>query len=229
MASVLAMAVPGFLVLIAVELGVSLLKRRQVYRLNDSLADLCCGLGDQSIAALLSGALAFPYSWLYTHARLFDLPSSGRATFALAFVAADLAYYLLHAFLHRTNLGWAAHSVHHQSEEYNLAVALRQSWFQGLYSWAFYLPLAILGVPGPTFVVAISLNLLYQFWIHTRLIRRMGPLEAVMNTPSHHRVHHGCQPQYIDRNYAGVFIVCSARSKWRRRSRSTASFTRSAR
>lgn len=207
MASVLAMAVPGFLVLIAVELGVSLLKGRRVYRLNDSLSDLCCGLGDQSVAALLSGALVFPYSWLYEHARVFDLPTSGFGTFALAFVVADLAYYLLHVFLHRTNLGWAAHSVHHQSEDYNLAVALRQSWVQGLYSWFFYLPLAILGVPAITFAVAISLNLLYQFWIHTRLIGSLGPLEAVMNTPSHHRVHHGCEPQYIDRNYAGVFII----------------------
>lgn len=207
MANVLAMAVPGFLVLIAVDLGVGLLKGRRDYRLNDSLSDLCCGLGDQSIAALISGALAFPYLWLYQHARLIDLPEGGLLTFTIAFVGKDLGYYFLHRFGHRTNLGWAAHGVHHQSEEYNLAVALRQSWFMGLYSWVFYLPLAILGVPLASYALASALNLLYQFWIHTRLIDRMGPLELIFNTPSHHRVHHGCDPRYIDRNYAGVFII----------------------
>ena len=105
------------------------------------------------------------------------------------------------------NAGWAAHVVHHQSEEYNLTVALRQGAFQPAFSWVFYLPLAVLGFPPAMFLAVSSFNTLYQFWIHTRLIGRLGPLEWVLNTPSHHRVHHGRNPRYIDRNHGGTLIV----------------------
>jgi hypothetical protein len=106
------------------------------------------------------------------------------------------------------NILWAGHVVHHSSEEYNLTVALRQSALHGLFTWVFYLPLAVVGVPPRMFVTAYALNLIYQFWIHTREIDKLSaPLELVMNTPSHHRVHHGVNPKYQDRNYAGVFIV----------------------
>jgi hypothetical protein len=122
-------------------------------------------------------------------------------------VGVDFLYYWFHRFGHEVNAGWAAHVVHHQSEEYNLTVALRQGAFQQLFSWVFYLPLALLGFPPLVFLTCSALNTLYQFWIHTRLVGRLGPLEWVMNTPSHHRVHHGRNPKYIDRNHAGVFIV----------------------
>lgn len=207
MANILAMAVPGFLVLIGVELIVARLLRRRVYRLNDGLSDLSCGIGDQVVAALAGGLIAIPYVALYEHGRLFDLDSGAASTWILAMLGKDLGYWCFHAFSHRTRVGWAAHGVHHQSEDYNLAVALRQSWFAGLYSWVFYLPLALLGVPPLVYFVSSSINLLYQFWIHTRLIGSLGPLEWVLNTPSHHRVHHGCDPKYLDRNYAGIFIV----------------------
>jgi sterol desaturase/sphingolipid hydroxylase (fatty acid hydroxylase superfamily) len=106
------------------------------------------------------------------------------------------------------NLLWAGHVVHHSSEEYNLSVALRQSSLHGLFTWVFYLPLALLGVPAEMFIACYALNLVYQFWIHTEIIGRMPRwFEAVMNTPSHHRVHHAINPRYLDRNYAGVFIV----------------------
>jgi hypothetical protein len=97
--------------------------------------------------------------------------------------------------------------VHHQSEEYNFSVALRQSWFGQLTSWLFYVPLAIAGFPPAMFLVMTTLNTLYQFFIHTRLVGRLGPLEYVLNTPSHHRVHHGVNPRYVDRNYAGILII----------------------
>ena len=103
--------------------------------------------------------------------------------------------------------GWAAHVVHHQSEEYNLTVALRQGALQPAFSWVFYLPLAVLGFPPAMFLAVSSFNTLYQFWIHTRLIGRLGPLEWVLNTPSHHRVHHARNPRYIDRNHGGTLIV----------------------
>ena len=124
------------------------------------------------------------------------------------FVLVDFLYYWTHRLSHRVNILWAGHVVHHSSEEYNLTVALRQSALHGLFTWVFYLPLALVGVPPRMFVTAYALNLIYQFWIHTREIGKLpAPVELVMNTPSHHRVHHGVNPKYQDRNYAGVFIV----------------------
>jgi hypothetical protein len=123
------------------------------------------------------------------------------------FLGVDLCYYWFHRLSHERNGLWATHIVHHSSEEYNLAVALRQSAVGSAFSWVFYLPLALAGFPPVMFLACSSFNTLYQFWIHTRAIGTLGPLEWVMNTPSHHRVHHACNPKYIDRNYAGVFIV----------------------
>ena len=99
------------------------------------------------------------------------------------------------------------HSVHHQSEEYNLSVALRQPWLESIISPVFYLPLAVLGFPPVMYLGGVTIDTLYQFWIHTRAVGKLGPVEWIMNTPSHHRVHHGIDPQYVDRNYAGIFIV----------------------
>ena len=148
-----------------------------------------------------------PYVWLWTHARLFDLsPRSPLAWLGLV-VGVDLAYYVFHRASHRVGFLWAVHAVHHQSEEYNLSVALRQPWLQTLFGPLFYLPLAILGFPPVMYLGAITIDTLYQFWIHTRAIRTLGPLEWILNTPSHHRVHHGIDPEYLDRNYAGIFIV----------------------
>jgi hypothetical protein len=105
------------------------------------------------------------------------------------------------------NLLWAGHVVHHSSEEFNLTVALRQSSLHGFMSWLFYMPIALLGVPVMMWLICHALNLVYQFWIHTRHVNRLGPLEWVLNTPSHHRVHHGVNPEYQDRNYAGTLII----------------------
>ena len=124
-----------------------------------------------------------------------------------AFVLTDFAYYWAHRLSHEVNLLWIGHSVHHQSEDYNLGVALRQSVLQKVLLIWVYWPLAMLGFPPEMFLTSMAINLLYQFWIHTELIDRMGPLEWVLNTPSHHRVHHGRNPEYIDRNHAGVFII----------------------
>lgn len=204
MANILAMAVPGFLALIGLEVLAARLLHRKVYRLNDAISDLSCGIGDQVVSALAGGLVALPYLWIYEH-RLWS--PQGAGLWALALFGKDLGYYFFHWFSHRTRFGWAAHGVHHQSEEYNLAVALRQSWAVGLYAWVFYLPLAALGVPLEVYIAASSINLIYQFWIHTRLVRSLGPLEWVLNTPSHHRVHHGCDGKYLDRNYGGMLIV----------------------
>jgi sterol desaturase/sphingolipid hydroxylase (fatty acid hydroxylase superfamily) len=205
-------SIPLFFVLIGVELAVGaatgrLRGPRPLYRWADALVDLGCGVSSQVTGMVLSTVVAAgAYVAVYGSCRLGSWPE-GVGGVVIAFVLVDCLYYWWHRASHRVNLLWAAHVVHHQSEDYNLAVALRQAMFTALTSIPFYLPLAVIGVPPATFFLCSSLNTLYQFWIHTRLIGRLGPLEWVLNTPSHHRVHHGINPRYIDKNHAGVFIV----------------------
>ena len=200
-------AVPFFFIFMGVEFFISWRKRRQVYRLNDTLVNLGCGVGDQSLGLITKVFTIWLFSVVYDHARLFTWSSDNVWMWILGFIGVDFCFYWYHRFSHRVNFGWAAHVVHHQSEEYNLAVALRQPWFAQLFSWVFYLPLALFGVPVSVYLISISLNLLYQFFLHTRLVKTLGVLEWVMNTPSHHRVHHGINEKYLDKNYAGILII----------------------
>ncbi len=201
------LAIPVFLGLVAVEALVARFARKDVYRLDDSVADLSCGILQQLLEALFKTTLFAGYGFVYDKARFVDLPSSSPAVWLFAFLGVDFLYYWFHRLSHEVGFLWAAHVVHHQSEEYNLSVALRQGALQPTFSWIFYLPLALLGVPPAVFLTAAALNTLYQFWIHTRLIGKLGPLESVLSTPSNHRVHHGRNPQYIDRNHGGTLIV----------------------
>ena len=200
-------AVPVFIGLICFEWFVSRRKKRPFYRINDAVSDLACGMGDQMIGLVVAGITFGLYTWVYSQWGLLDMSSSSVWTWVLGIVGVDLCYYGYHRFSHRVNFGWASHVVHHQSEEYNLAVALRQPWFAQFSGWLVYIPLAVLGLPPEVYGLSYAINLLYQFWIHTRFIGKMGPFEWVMNTPSHHRVHHGTNPQYIDKNYGGIFII----------------------
>ena len=200
-------AVPFFFALLGIEILVARRKKRPLHRLNDSMADLTCGMGDQLIGVFTKTIPLAIYALVEAQFGLLDLGISSPWLWIGAMLLVDHQYYWYHRFSHRVNFGWATHVVHHQSEEYNLAVALRQPWFTQIYNWVFYLPLALLGIPTIVWATCYALNLLYQFWIHTRLIGRLGPLEWVLNTPSHHRVHHGINEEYLDRNYAGVLIV----------------------
>ena len=200
-------SIPFFFILIGIEIVASRVLERRVYSFADSFADLGCGMIEQLLGVLVKASLFAAYMALYANARLFDLPQDSWIVFAVCFLAVDFFYYWFHRMSHEIGAFWAAHSVHHQSEEYNLTVALRQGAFQGFISWVFYLPLAVVGFAPVTFITCSALNTLYQFWIHTRLIGKMGPIEWIFNTPSHHRVHHGRNPRYIDRNHAGVFII----------------------
>ncbi len=204
--SLIVLAIPVFFLLIAVELVWTRIQERDYYRLSDSLNDLSCGILQQLIEAFLKTALFAGYVFLFEHYRLFTAPYAPWAWVA-CFVGVDFFYYWFHRTSHEVNAVWATHVVHHQSEEFNLTVALRQGAFQGAFSWVFYLPLAILGFPPLMFLTLTSINTLYQFWIHTRAIGNLGPLEWVLNTPSNHRVHHGRNPKYIDRNHGGTLIV----------------------
>jgi sterol desaturase/sphingolipid hydroxylase (fatty acid hydroxylase superfamily) len=201
------LAIPVFFALIGLELLVTRILERDHYTLADSLNDLSCGIVQQLVEVFAKTFLFAGYVFLYEHWRRFDVPLSSGLAWVACFLGVDCAYYWFHRVSHRVNAVWATHVVHHQSEEYNLAVALRQGAFQGWFSWVFYLPLAIVGFPPLMFLTLSAFDTLYQFWIHTRVIGRLGPLEWVLNTPSHHRVHHACNPKYIDRNYAGTLIV----------------------
>ncbi len=201
------LAIPVFFLLVGVELLVARLVERDVYRLADSVSDLSCGILQQVVEVFLKTALFAGYAALFASHRLFDVPMDAAWAWATCFVGQDLLYYWFHRWSHEVGAGWAAHVVHHQSEEYNLTVALRQGALQPAFSWVFYLPLAVVGFPPAMFLAVSSFNTLYQFWIHTRLIGRLGPLEWALNTPSHHRVHHGRNPKYIDRNHGGTLIV----------------------
>ena len=121
-------------------------------------------------------------------------------------IIADFCQYWLHRLSHEVNIMWAGHIVHHSMEEYNYAVALRQSFIESVYTWIFYLPLAFFGIPWQLFIMAYAISLIWQFFVHTRLINKLGILEYILMTPSHHRVHHGKNPQYIDKNYGALFI-----------------------
>jgi alkylglycerol monooxygenase len=201
------LAIPVFFALIGVELVAARVLERDVYRLADSIADLSCGIAQQIAGVFLKTALFAGYAWLYADYRVLGLPADTAWSFGLCFLGVDFLYYWFHRWSHEVNAGWAAHVVHHQSEEYNLTVALRQGALQPAISWFFYLPLAVLGFPPVVFLATAAFNTLYQFWIHTRLVGRLGPFEWVLNTPSHHRVHHGRNPRYIDRNHGGTLIV----------------------
>jgi alkylglycerol monooxygenase len=137
----------------------------------------------------------------------YKFPADAWWTWVALFFVDDLVYYIFHRVSHESRLFWNFHVVHHSSKHYNLSVAVRQSWFSGILHWIFYAPIMLLGFAPWMFALMHGFNLIYQFWIHTKFIRMLGPLEYVLNTPSHHRVHHGVNDPYIDKNYAGVLII----------------------
>jgi sterol desaturase/sphingolipid hydroxylase (fatty acid hydroxylase superfamily) len=199
------LAIPAFVVTLALEAW--WLKRQgRAPLLKDSATSLTLGLGSLAAGALTAGLVYALGEWLHRY-RLAEVTIAWWS-FALCFVVDDFAYYLFHRSAHRVRWFWASHVVHHSSEAYNLSTALRQTWtgFVSL-NFLFRLPLFLLFPPSLVFFCA-GLNLVYQYWIHTEAIGRLPRwVEAVMNTPSHHRVHHAVNPRYLDKNYAGVFIV----------------------
>lgn len=200
------LSIPIFFILIGIELVVERLSHRKLYRLPDAIANLSCGITSQ-LSGLFMRVLAIGvYELTFANFALFTLEKNWLYWLGL-FLLTDLAYYWAHRMSHEINLFWGGHVVHHQSEEYNLSVALRQSSFQVVWTFAFSLPIALLGFNTLDFALISALNTLYQFWIHTEAINKMGWFEYIFNTPSHHRVHHGRNPKYIDKNHAGSLII----------------------
>lgn len=207
----IAFAVPFFFVLIGLELLWAKRRGVAVYRFTDALTDLSCGITSQVVLIFWAATQLAIYAFVYQHARLVNLAPAWAPPWlpwAVAFVGVDLLYYWWHRLSHEVNFLWAAHVVHHQSEDYNLAVALRQAVLTSWTALPFYLPLALLGVPTLVFAVTHALSTLYQFWIHTQLVGKIrGPIDWILNLPSHHRVHHAINPQYLDKNYGATLVI----------------------
>uniref|UniRef100_A0A3B5QXY4 Alkylglycerol monooxygenase n=1 Tax=Xiphophorus maculatus TaxID=8083 RepID=A0A3B5QXY4_XIPMA len=200
-------ATPYFVGLMLLELAVgALMTGSPVVTLSDGLTSLSAGMISRLPLLVMRGCELSAYLYVWDHFRLLELPWDSAWTWWLTFLGVDFCYYWVHRFAHEVAILWAAHQVHHSSEYYNLTTALRQSLTQQFTSWIFYLPMA-LAVPPSVFAVHIQLNLLYQFWIHTEVIRDLGPLEWIFNTPKHHRVHHGRNLYCIDKNYGGILII----------------------
>jgi len=181
-------------------------RRRAVYSLRDTVSNACLALMHQGADALAGLLVLVVYSWVHQY-RLFDLPASGW-TIAALFVAQDFFYYGFHRASHRVRWMWASHVTHHSSERLNLSTAFRQSLTHPISGmWLFWLPLAWIGFAPKHVVAVVAINLAFQFFVHTEAVGRLGWLELLFNTPSHHRVHHARNPKYIDRNFAGVLIV----------------------
>lgn len=200
------LSIPIFFLLIGIELAVERFSNRKLYRLPDAIANLSCGITSQLSGLFLRILAIGVYEIVYSNFALLKLAPNW-IYWVVLFLLVDLAYYWAHRMSHEINLFWGGHVVHHQSEDYNLSVALRQSSFQVVWTFAFSLPIALLGFETYHFALISAFNTLYQFWIHTETINKMGWFEYVFNTPSHHRVHHGRDPKYIDKNHAGTLII----------------------
>ena len=207
MKSLIIYSIPAFFILIGVELIIDKIKKTNLYRLNDAISNINTGIVQQVTGVLLKLLNIGVYIWIYDNYRITTIPLTWYS-WILLLIGVDFFYYWFHRLSHEVSVLWGTHVVHHQSEEYNLSVALRQSATQVFGSFWFYLPLAFIGFDPISFITISQIQTLYQFWIHTRLIKKMPAwFEYILNTPSHHRVHHGVNPKYIDRNHGGTFII----------------------
>jgi len=203
-------AIPFFFLSIAIELAA--LKwldhddNITGYYAKDARTSLLMGLGSLVSTTVLKLIAFVGYSAIWLYVAPFHVPSTWWGL-VLSVVGVDLLYYWNHRFVHRARVGWAAHQAHHSSEYMNFATALRQKW-NPWFELLFFLPLPFLGISPLAIYIAFSINLIYQFFVHTETIGKLPrPIELVFNTPSHHRVHHGSDPIYLDKNYAGILII----------------------
>ncbi len=177
------------------------------YQARDSRASIFMGLVSVATTAAWKFVALLGYAAIYTYLAPSHLPATRWYTWLIAILGVDLLYYCYHRLAHRVRLVWATHQAHHSSQYFNLATALRQKWNNSgeILMW---IPLPLLGVPPWLVFVSFSLNLIYQFWVHTERIDKLWrPVEFLLNTPSHHRVHHGMDAEYLDKNYGGILIV----------------------
>lgn len=201
-------AIPVFISTILIE--IVLLRRAAYadkvgYASKDTAASLAMGFGFLLISSVAKLAIVPVYLFLHSF-RLFDIPD-GWTTWAVLFLLQDFCFYWAHRTHHSVRFMWAAHVNHHSSQHYNLSTALRQSWTEHLTALPFYIPLVLLGFDPLMLFIVELLNLFYQYGVHTEAVNKLGWFEWVFSTPSHHRVHHGSNPKYIDKNHGGILII----------------------
>ena len=201
------LAIPIFFLMIGIELTYGLLKGKNTYRLNDTITSINIGLISRFPTILNLGFQGVVFSYAAKNLNLFQLPINSPFTWILAFVLYDFLYYWMHRLHHEYKFLWATHVVHHHGEEFNLSTALRQTSSGFLWKWVFFVPILLIGIPPVVFVAVGGLNLIYQFWVHTEHIGKLGWYEKYFISPSNHRIHHAKNPEYIDKNYGGVFIL----------------------
>jgi sterol desaturase/sphingolipid hydroxylase (fatty acid hydroxylase superfamily) len=200
-------AIPWFILLMVAEIVFSIYQHKELYEKKDAASSIALGLGNLGIGIVTKFLILACYNFVYSY-RLFDM-SFVWWVWVLAFFADDLSYYWFHRISHQVNLFWASHIVHHSSQYYNLSAALRQTWtgtFTGGFLFWIWMPLV--GFHPLIVMTMQAASLIYQFWIHTEAIHLLPkPVEFIFNTPSHHRVHHGSDLKYLDKNHAGVLII----------------------
>ncbi len=199
------LAIPAFILLMVIEAVADAVMRRDLYESKDTAASLTMGMGNVVVGLLSKGMVFALFTWVHKFA-FFAIGYEWWA-WVVVFFADDFSYYWFHRTSHECRFFWASHVVHHSSQHYNLSTALRQTWTGGFFGFVFWLWMPLVGFEPIMIFTMQAVSLLYQFWVHTEFVHRLGPLELVMNTPSHHRVHHATNPQYIDRNHAGILII----------------------
>ena len=200
-------AIPVFFLLIALELWVARSRGLSIYRLKDSLTSINIGLISEFTKAIGGVISVVMFVLVSKNFGAFEWDTKNPLTWISALILYDFCYYWVHRTGHEINIMWASHVVHHSSEEFNLSTALRQSSTGFLFRWMFYIPLALLGYPVQVFVVVGLIDFIYQYWVHTQLVGKLGWMEKVFVTPSNHRVHHGQNDYCIDKNYGGIFCI----------------------
>ena len=200
-------AVPFFLLAILIELAYGIIKKNNTYRLNDAISSLFMGSLRTANKVIIISIGGYVFYLIETHNSLWRMDGSSPLVWIFAFVVYDFFYYWFHRMSHERQIFWASHVAHHQSEDYNLSTALRQTGTGAFVTWIFYIPVFLIGVPSYVFVSVASINLIYQFWVHSEHIPKLGWYEKFFVTASNHRVHHAQNENYIDKNYGGVFII----------------------
>ncbi|MBB1286381.1 sterol desaturase family protein [Flavisolibacter sp. BT320] len=206
--AILYYAIPGFVLLLSIEAWASYRENRHLYEKRDTLSSLSLGLGNVVVGFATKAMIFGLFLFLYKY-RIFDMQHAVWWYWVLLFFADDLSYYWFHRTAHNVAWFWASHVVHHSSQHYNLAAALRQTWTgNATGSFLFWAWMPLVGFHPVWILFMQQCSLIYQFWIHTEWIKKLpGPLEAILNTPSHHRVHHGSDLKYLDKNHGGILII----------------------
>jgi alkylglycerol monooxygenase len=205
--ALIAAATPVFFGLIAIELWVARRRGVRTYSLADSLASIGCGVWTVTVEVFTKAALLLLFAFIEKRYALLHFDAANWMTWVVFFMVLDFLYYWAHRWSHEISFLWGVHSPHHQSEEYNLTTALRQGAFQDTVHMPIFLPMALMGCPAEVFIISLTFNKFYQFWIHTRLIDKVPLIEGILNTPSAHRAHHAVNDIYLDRNYGATFMV----------------------